>query len=116
VYLGQSDGKPRDNATIQLRHADGSSSTIQYLSNGHKSFPKERIEVFANGDIVTCDNFRVSKSLKLGKQFKTRTQDKGHQNEMESFVNAITSGGKWPIPAEELLEVSRVTIDLAGQA
>lgn len=115
-YLGGSDGKPKDCATIQLRHSDGSISTIQYLSNGHKAFPKERIEVFADGDIVSCDNFRISQSLRLGKRFRTRTQDKGHQKEMESFVNAISLGSSWPITCEELLEVSRITIELAAQS
>ena len=115
TYLGGACGKNRDCATIQLAHQDGSTSTIQYLSNGHKAFPKERVEVFANGDILSCDNFRTSRSLRLGKHFKTRSQDKGHQKEMESFVNTICSGGSWPIPAEELLEVSRIAIELAGR-
>src|SRR5690625_3509949 len=36
-----------DKASITLTFADGSFGTILYLANGGKSFPKERIEVFA---------------------------------------------------------------------
>ena len=43
-------------------------------------------------------------------------QDKGQKNCAAAFVRAIREGGEVPIPAEELFEVSRVTIELAGNA
>ena len=33
-------------------------STIHYLANGGKSFPKERIEVFVDQGVLQLDNFR----------------------------------------------------------
>ncbi|MDW8468889.1 MAG: hypothetical protein RML56_07890 [Burkholderiales bacterium] len=35
-----------DKAAITLEFADGSLGTIHYLANGHRAFPKERLEVF----------------------------------------------------------------------
>ena len=46
---------------LPLRFADGSLGTIQYLANGHKSFPKENLEVFCGGRILQLDNFRSLK-------------------------------------------------------
>ena len=47
-----------DVSSLELRFEDGSIGTIHYLANGHKSFPKERIEVFAGGRVLRLDNFR----------------------------------------------------------
>ena len=47
-----------DKASITLAFADGSIGTIHYLANGHKAFPKERLEVFCAGRILQLDNFR----------------------------------------------------------
>ncbi|MDP2013139.1 MAG: Gfo/Idh/MocA family oxidoreductase, partial [Actinomycetota bacterium] len=46
-----------DKVSITLSFADGSVGAIHYLANGHKSFPKERLEVFAAGHILQLDNF-----------------------------------------------------------
>ena len=41
-----------DKASMTLQFADGSVGTILYLANGHRSFPKERLEVFCGGAIA----------------------------------------------------------------
>ena len=43
-------------------------------------------------------------------------QDKGQKACAAAFVKAIESGGMSPIPLEELLEVARVSIEVAGGA
>ena len=47
-----------DKASITLNFADGSFGVIHYLANGHKGFPKERLEVFCGDKILQLDNFR----------------------------------------------------------
>lgn len=110
------DGRQGDCVTIQLSFADGSTATVHYLANGSKNFPKERIEVFAGGKVVTCDNFRRSREIGGKRKLKTRSQDKGHQAELRAFVSAIREGGEWPIPLKEMLEVSRVAIEMQTAA
>ena len=107
------DGRLGDCVSIQLGFADGSMATIHYLANGSKDFPKERIEVFSGGKVLACDNFRKSVEIGGKGKLKTSSQDKGHAAELTAFISSIRFGGKWPIPADELLEVSRVTIDVA---
>ncbi len=108
------DGRLGDCATLQLNFEDGSTASIHYLANGHKDFPKERIEVFAGGKIYTCDNFRYSREIGGRRKLKTSAQDKGHRTELENFISAIRNGGNWPIPFSELMEVSDHSIRLAG--
>ena len=105
------DGLQGDCVAINLKFDNGSIATIHYLANGSKDFPKERIEVFAGGKVMSCNNFRNSSVFGGKGKFKTSSQDKGHRAELLEFVQAITKGGSWPISAKELLEVSKATID-----
>ncbi len=104
------DGRLGDCVGILLGFADGSYAAINYLSNGHKSFPKERIEVFCGGQVYICDNFRKSWQTGGNRSFKTRKQDKGHENELREFFDAIRSGDRCPITRDEIFEVMNATI------
>ncbi|GAB6194140.1 bi-domain-containing oxidoreductase [Desulfocastanea catecholica] len=105
-----------DTVTIQLGFADGSIGTVHYLANGSKSFPKERLEVFAAGRILQLDNFRKMKGYDWPgfKKMNLFKQDKGQKACAAAFVGAIREGGVAPIPVDEIFEVSRVTLELAG--
>lgn len=107
------DGRLNDCVTMGLSFTDGSTATIHYLSNGHSSFPKERIEVFAGGKVFVCDNFRKTYEFGGRRKFRTSAQDKGHANELKSFIDTIKNGGVWPIAKSELLEVSVATINIS---
>ena len=39
-------------------------------------------------------------------------QDKGQKNCVQRFMQSIQSGGKCPIPDDEIFEVARVTLDI----
>jgi predicted dehydrogenase/threonine dehydrogenase-like Zn-dependent dehydrogenase len=109
------DGRLHDCVTLGLAFTDGSTASIHYLSNGHSSYPKERIEVFAGGKVYVCDNFRKSYEFGGRRSFRTSAQDKGHANELKAFLDTIREGGPWPISKSELLEVSQATIAMAQQ-
>lgn len=104
-----------DKASITLRFDDGSIGTILYLANGHKSFPKERLEVFSGGRILQLDNYRRLSAWGWPGFSKMNLwrQDKGQRACAAAFVDAAARGGPAPIPLDELIEVSRVTIQVA---
>ncbi|MFN2399736.1 MAG: bi-domain-containing oxidoreductase [Gemmatimonadaceae bacterium] len=101
-----------DTAVLQLVFENGSVATIQYLSNGHRAFPKERVELFFDGRVIRIDNFR--KLVAWGvPELTTRLpqkQDKGHSALATAFLAAVKSGGPPPIPYSEVLEVSEWAI------
>ena len=115
IPMGGGEGKLGDCVSIQLEFANRSIATIHYLSNGNKSFPKERIEVFGSGKVIVCDNFRVTHEIGGRGKLKTRSQDKGHANELAAFIGSISKQMPRPISTEELIEVSRVTLEVAEQ-
>lgn len=106
-----------DKAAITLGFADGSLGTIHYLANGAASFPKERIEVFTAGRTLQLDNFLRLKGYDWPgfSRLSLLRQNKGQAECAAAFLEAIESGGPSPIPADELFEVARVTIDAAEQ-
>ncbi|MEM7429581.1 MAG: bi-domain-containing oxidoreductase [Pseudomonadota bacterium] len=108
---------PADTASVTLRFEDGSVGIINYLSNGHKGFPKERLEVFSGGRILMLDNFR--KLSGHGWRGFARSaswrQDKGHKACARAFMDAVRTGNRMPIPQDELFEVSRTTFEIARQ-
>ncbi|MCE4538156.1 bi-domain-containing oxidoreductase [Pelomonas sp. P7] len=110
------DSSTGDTVTIQLRFADGSIGTVHYFANGSKAFPKERLEIFAAGRVLQLDNFR--KLIGFGWPGFTKLslwrQDKGQKACAKAFVDAVTQGGASPIPLEQLIEVSRVSIEIAA--
>ena len=107
-----------DNATITLAFADGSVGTIHYLANGHKGFPKERLEVFCAGRVLQLDNFRRLRGWGWPGFSKMNLwrQDKGQAACARAFVDAVRTGGDAPIPVDELVEVARVSIELQRAA
>ena len=106
-----------DKATITLAFADGSFATVLYLANGHRSFPKERVEVFCAGRVLQLDNFRLLTGYGWPNFRKMRLwrQDKGNNQCMAAFIAAVRDGGKAPIEPDELFEVSQATLDAAAQ-
>lgn len=118
--LGESGGTPKqdDVASITLEFADGSIGTIHYLANGHRSFPKERLEVFTAGRVLILENFRSMRAYGWPgfRTIRQWRQDKGHRACARAFIDAIRTGSASPIPFEELVEVSEWTIRIAEEA
>jgi predicted dehydrogenase/threonine dehydrogenase-like Zn-dependent dehydrogenase len=103
-----------DKASITLQFADGSIGTVHYLANGGKRFPKERLEVFCNDGVLVLDNYVRLRGYGwkgFGNQRLWR-QDKGQAACAAAFVAAVRHREP-PIPVEEILEVSRLVLELA---
>lgn len=104
----------RGEATLHLGFADGSTGTVHYLTHGHRSFPKERLEVFCAGRVLELDNFCRLRGWGF-RAFRTRRlwrQDKGQKTCVATFLETVRQGLPSPIPLEEILEVSRISIEL----
>jgi predicted dehydrogenase/threonine dehydrogenase-like Zn-dependent dehydrogenase len=112
------DSRTGDTVTINLRFADGSMGTVHYFSNGSKAFPKERLEVFVAGRVLQLDNFR--KLTGFGwpgfSKMNLWRQDKGQKACAQAFVGAMSKGGASPIALDQVLEVSRLSIEIASGA
>ena len=105
------DGKYRqDNVSMTFTFPDGSIGVVDYLANGDKSFPKERLEVFCAGRVAVLDDFRTLELVHDGRRSVTRkAQDKGWHHEWLAFMHCIAEGLQPPIPYEQLIGVTKAT-------
>lgn len=105
----------KDKVSIGLSFADGSFGTIHYLANGGKIFPKERIEVFCGGAVLQMDNYRVLQGYGWPgfKKMKLYKQDKGHKACVQAFVDSLRQSKEPPIPYDQIMEVSRIAIEVS---
>jgi predicted dehydrogenase/threonine dehydrogenase-like Zn-dependent dehydrogenase len=75
---------------MTLEYACGSLAQIQYVTQGGKSLPKERVEVHGRGISLVLDNFAQLQEFTSNTQPKEWKQDdKGHAAEMREFVAAL---------------------------
>jgi len=105
-----------DKVVITLSFEDGSFGTIHYLANGGSMFPKERVEVFCNDAVLQMDNYRILRGYGWPRFKKMRLfkQDKGQKACAKSFIESIVNGTQPPIPYEELMESSKISIEVAN--
>lgn len=85
------------------------------MANGDKGFPKERVEVFAAGRVMQLDNFRKLQGWGWPgfKSMNLWRQDKGQFSCAAAFVRSVTTGIRSPISLDDILDSSRVSIELA---
>ncbi len=101
-----------DSFTFTISFLDGSIGTIHYFTNGHKSFPKESIDVFASGNIFRIDNFKKLESWGEGNLRSTRKfNSKGQFECISKFVDLIEFGGSDLIDIEEIFEVQKILLE-----
>lgn len=105
--MGKGVTSTTDNATILLKYANGSHGVVNYFANGHKSYAKERVEVYSQGRNLILDNFRELRcyGLRGFSKLKTR-QDKGHGEQFQLFVQRVREGGEPLIPLAEILNTT----------
>ncbi|MFF2148589.1 bi-domain-containing oxidoreductase [Kitasatospora sp. NPDC058190] len=121
---------PSGNEDLQvvLRYPDGSTATISYVTSGAPAFPKETLDLLADGKVLKLDDFvRASvyfESTAGRKRWVSsrlpQARDKGQSNELASFIRAVRSGGPMPVPLESLVATTAATLavqaSLAGGA
>ena len=106
--LGTQAEKNTDNASMLLKHQNGSNTTINYFSNGHRSFAKESITVFFQGKTLFLDNFRKLTGYGFDK-FKSvsQKQNKGHREQFQKLFSLNQKGGDPLISFSEILNVHK---------
>jgi polar amino acid transport system substrate-binding protein len=95
-------GNTEDTVTINLVMENGSIANICYYANGSKELSKERIEVYNGGNTYILDDFKTLNTFGKSNKKIEQKQDKGHQQEIIEFVNAIKSGKNNPISFDEI--------------
>ena len=110
--VGMGGEAPSDSTMITLSHADGSISSIAYLTNGSKRYVKEQVSVFAGGRVLVNSNFRRLDTVGWPTRVAIRRvrQDKGHKRGLSAFLAAAAGDEDYPIPFAEIVESTAATL------
>jgi predicted dehydrogenase len=101
---------------IEIAFANGATAGIDYLSGGDASLAKERIEIHRSGLSIVIEDFRSASLHRGGRRVATkgwRGRDKGHAAEVRAFLEAVRTGARTPIPEEESLRSTALTLAAA---
>lgn len=111
--MGTDPKENTDNASIHLKYENGSLGVINYFANGNKSYSKERVEVYYQGNNLILDNFRRLEGYGFGGGFTSKIlktkQDKGHHKQFELLTKRWKEGGEPLIPFDEIVNTTRAT-------
>ncbi len=102
-----------DNVSLQFHFENGSFGTINYLANGNKNFPKEKLEVFGSGNTAVLIDFKSLETWHGDNHNIFRNSlrtNKGHKESWQAFVKTILQGGQPPIPLDEIFQTSLATL------
>ncbi|MFJ6529438.1 bi-domain-containing oxidoreductase [Streptomyces longwoodensis] len=102
-----------DDLQVVLRYPDGSTATISYVTSGPSGFPKETLDLIADGRALRLDDF-VRASVYGRKRWVSsrlpKARDKGQNAELAAFVKAVRTGGPMPVPLESLVATTAATL------
>jgi predicted dehydrogenase/threonine dehydrogenase-like Zn-dependent dehydrogenase len=100
-----------DNFSACLSYADGTQATLAYTALGPKTgLPKERIEVFCDGEAYIVDDYRKLTRASDAVVLWEGEVDKGHSMEFELLGQSLSTGAEPPIPFAEILETTAVSL------
>ncbi|MEU0114750.1 bi-domain-containing oxidoreductase [Streptomyces bobili] len=121
VYAVATSGN--EDLQVVLRYPDGSTATISYVTTGAPGFPKETLDVLADGKVLRLDDFvraSVHGPRKWVSSRLPKARDKGQSAQLAAFVKAVRTGGPMPVPLKSLVATTAATLavraGLAGGA
>ncbi|MEU3619788.1 bi-domain-containing oxidoreductase [Streptomyces sp. NPDC006872] len=123
VYAVAASGN--EDLQVVLRYPDGSTATISYVTTGSPGFPKETLDLVADGKVLRLDDFvRAAVYDARRKRWVSsrlpKARDKGQSAELAAFIKAVRTGGPMPVPLESLVATTAATLavqtGLAGGA
>jgi predicted dehydrogenase/threonine dehydrogenase-like Zn-dependent dehydrogenase len=100
-------GRTRDEAVVALEFANGSTATLVYTGGGAAGSGKERVEVFAGGASFVLDDYRTLAVHGLPREgIRTRTVEKGQQEQLENVYRALRGEEELGVTAEDGLRAT----------
>ncbi|BDD69742.1 oxidoreductase [Streptomyces coelicolor] len=99
---------------VVLGYPDGSTATLSYVTTGAAGFPKETLDLVADGKVLQLDDFVRSSVYDGRKRWVSsrlpKARDKGQSAELAAFVRAVRTGGPMPVPLESLVATTAATL------
>lgn len=102
--------KNNDNFSATVAYDDGSACNLIYTALGHTDYPKERMDIFGEGKVISMDDYRsLSVTGMKGADWRSQTPNKGQLDELRSLAACLREGKPWPISLEQQLSATHIS-------
>ncbi|MDT4856095.1 hypothetical protein FQZ97_904730 [compost metagenome] len=102
-----------DNFVATMDFEDGSVASLTYTALGNTEFPKETMDVFVDGMVISLNDYRsLTVAGSRQKPLETRAPNKGQKEELQAFAAAIRGQADWSIPLWQQLQATRISFDV----
>ena len=105
-----------DNFVAVVEYTDGSVCTLTYTALGNKSFAKEQMEIFADGKVISLDDFKtLSVNGSTKPTWRSGTPQKGQFEELQALAECLKRGGTWPISLRDQIDATQISFEVENQ-
>jgi polar amino acid transport system substrate-binding protein len=104
--------KVDDNIAIIIKFNDGSVGNLTYVANGDKALPKEHIEIFGASKAAVINDFQNGNLYSNNKSKSLKSVGKGHQQEVQAFLNSLAEGKSAPISFDSICLTTLTTFKI----
>lgn len=102
-----------DNFIATIGYADGSVCSLTYTSMGDKEHPKEQMEIFSDGKVLSMNDYRgLIVSGMPSQNWHSKRSEKGHLEELERLAACLKKNGQWPISLQDQLNATRISFHI----
>jgi predicted dehydrogenase/threonine dehydrogenase-like Zn-dependent dehydrogenase len=99
-----------DNFVATIAYSDGSVCNLVYTALGSKEVPKEQMEIYVDGQIISLNDYRELQVFgPRNFSVKSKAQNKGYYRELEEFGRKLRDGGEYLIPLEQLVQATEIS-------
>jgi len=108
-----------DNFVSTVAFDDGSVATLTYTALGSRDYPKEKMDIYVDGNVLIMNDYRnlIIHGTKI-KGIQTKFSEKGQKAEILAYAKALKTGGEWPIALWEQIQAMKIALqveeDLGG--
>jgi hypothetical protein len=102
-----------DNFIVLLKYEDGSLCTLKYTALGNDLYPKESMEIFVNGFVITMNDFKIASVFGADSRgWTSGVAKKGLIQELSYLADVCMNPAKWSVNIEEQILAARISFNV----
>lgn len=116
ISPSQKQWRRNDNFVATVKYSDGSICTLTYTALGAKSYPKERMEIFCDGNVLVLDDYKSAEVFGVkGKPWTAASPQKGQKQELEALARSLSQSEPWPISLRDQIKATEIAFEVERQ-
>jgi len=105
-----------DNFIASVKYSDGSVCNLIYTALGSKEIPKEKMDIYVDGRIISLNDFKELNIFGSSiNGMRSKVQNKGLFEELYEFGKGLKKGKNYIIPLWQLIQATEISFEVERQ-